>query len=298
MKIFGRGGKEEAAAAPAPPAPERSELSLTPTPSAEPSAPAQPSADLANILDTSVKDISEKIARLAASVETVHKDRASFDDKLKLMEDRMRKLSSLTEVMSSQYNPFVGDEPHQEESRPRPGSPTASAAAVNIAPQGNPSPGPTTIEVKTPRPQHAPRALPVAAPALHPIAAAATGGLSLDEDDDDEPAWSPPKRNEATDDARLTTVPHTFEASLLMMSWCDALLRAASREGLDELLHYYQTIGWINDAVREHIENYANGIASPPSPTGDWRANIDLHQRSLLFVEKLRLASGEDRRQG
>jgi archaellum component FlaD/FlaE len=66
-----------------------------------------------------------------------------------------------------------------------------------------------------------------------------------------------------------------------------------SREGLDELLHYYQTIGWINDAVREEIENYANGILVPVTPTApnDWRANVDLHQRSLLFVEKLRSAN-------
>ncbi|HVL48446.1 MAG TPA: FlaD/FlaE family flagellar protein [Candidatus Thermoplasmatota archaeon] len=294
MKIFGRGAKEETEkTAPAPP--QNAKAEAAPAPEAAPAAdPSQP--DLAVMLDASVKDISEKIARLANSVETVHKERAGFDEKLKLMEDRMRKLSGLTEMMSSQYNPFVGDEPVAESAKE---SPKATATAIASGGGGGPGPmGAMASGKRIPVARDGGAGSAVAAPALHPLAAAAAKRhLDLEDEEDQDvlaARWTPrPAATSNQAPARLTRVARTFETSLLMMSWCDTLLKAASREGLDELLHYYQTIGWINDAVREEIENYANGIAVSEAPVTDWRANVDLHQRSLLYVEKLRIASAE-----
>ncbi|HWG91592.1 MAG TPA: flagella accessory protein C, partial [Candidatus Thermoplasmatota archaeon] len=68
-------------------------------------------AEFAQALDNSVKEMSEKIQRLTSNLDNVHEERQAFEEKLSRMEERMRKLSSLTEMISNQYNPFIGDEP-------------------------------------------------------------------------------------------------------------------------------------------------------------------------------------------
>src|SRR5581483_2700077 len=115
MKLFNRGNDPKAAppAAPAGPAAAMATPATAaapaPAPAAAPApAPAAPAAppvpELTAILDANVKDMSEKIAKLASTVESQTTEKGALEAKLEQMEERMRKLSSLTEMISAQYN--------------------------------------------------------------------------------------------------------------------------------------------------------------------------------------------------
>lgn len=109
----------------------------------------------------------------------------------------------------------------------------------------------------------------------------------------DAPLDEPPAH-----DARrplLPTVAPGFESSMLLLGWADMLLKSAgSRASLLDLANYYHTIGWIGDAAREQLLAYADGLVLAPSDegAGDWRANVEVHEKSLLFVEKLKAVAG------
>ena len=77
---------------------------------------------------------------------------------------------------------------------------------------------------------------------------------------------------------------------MLLLGWSDMLLKSAgSRESLLDLVNYYHNIGWIGDPARDQLLAYADGLTPPEAaaPT-DWRADVEVHEKSLLFVEKLR----------
>ena len=88
----------------------------------------------------------------------------------------------------------------------------------------------------------------------------------------------------------LWSCPPGFESSMLLLGWADMLLKSAgSRESLLALVNYYHNIGWIGDPARDQILAYADGLSTPEaSGERDWRADIEVHEKSLLFVEKLR----------
>ena len=83
----------------------------------------------------------------------------------------------------------------------------------------------------------------------------------------------------------------SFESSMLLLGWADMLLKSAgSREAVTTLAHYYHNIGWIGDPARDQLLAYADGISAPPAQTGqqEWRASFEVHEKSLLYVEKLK----------
>jgi hypothetical protein len=312
MKLFNRGTEAPKGAAPAAPAgPAAASAAVAaPNPSPSPAAPAQAPApapaaapvvpELTAILDANVKDMSEKIAKLASTVESQTTEKGALEAKLEQMEDRMRKLSSLTEMISAQYNPFVGDAPMERETPPAPEvglapPPVAAmpmsalappaladfppALEIPIAPQPQPEPQPAFA----PQPEPALAWAPAPEPELAPTRA---------------PAQAPQPAPENPEGVALWSAPTTFEASLLMLSWADMLMKhASSREGLLSLVNYYHNVGWIGDPARDQLLAYADGIQTPPPNAlgGDWRTASEIHERSLLFVEKLRMIASRRR---
>ena len=289
MKIFNRGEKAKAEA----PAPD---AAPAPAPEAPAAPQAPPAPDLTAIIDANVKEMSEKIARLASTIESEHSERSDFEAKLEKMEDRMRKLSSLTEMISAQYNPFVGSAPSERETLPQPevglAAPAVAVPVATGAPPANPpalqislddphaSLAPALADLPSPEPEPAPMAAP-----LPPL---------------EMPALAPSHEAPPHEDgpARLWSVPSGFASSLLVLNWADMLLKSApTRDALADILGYYQNIGWIGDPARDQLLAYADGLAFQPAGAEgrDWRANADLHEKSLLYVEKLRALSGGDR---
>ncbi|MHB8606222.1 MAG: FlaD/FlaE family flagellar protein [Thermoplasmatota archaeon] len=252
--------------------------------------------DAANAaVERSLKDMGDKLARLMSAMETAQKDRAGLDDQLKRMEDRTRKLASLTEVMSNPYNPFVGDAPAREDAAPRNGAPALPAldALTHVHPAPPPPASMPAKSVAAPAAAAPPMPVPVPPspqPSEHASIVASLPPL-LDVFDDGPGIVHVPQETPRNDSARLPRIAHDVDTSLLVLSWCDAMLRAASRSGLGELLDYYENVGWLGADARATVEAFADGIAVPDAEPRDWRANVELHQRSLLFIERLRSAA-------
>lgn len=261
MKLFNR-GNQNAAVGPA--------SAVAPPAEATPPAPPEPEGpDVAQLLESSVKDISEKVARLASSVETTGSEREAFEAKLNQMEDRMRKLSSLTEMISAQYNPFIGDAPTQRDPLPAPEAALAAPALEEEEMEDLRVAMPMAPDLE-PLPLEAPMSA-FEAPAHHspPPAAAAQweSGVHVERFGDD------------------------FQSSLVLIKWADLLLQnAQSRQGVADLLEYYHNIGWLGDAARDQLHAYVEGIAydEPPQSSAEWRASAEFHEISLLFLEKLK----------
>lgn len=242
-------------------------------PAAAPSAPAAP--DVAELLESSVKDISDKVARLASSVETTGAEREAFEAKLSVMEDRMRKLSSLTEMISAQYNPFIGDAPPQREAMP---TAEAGLSSPPLAPselaefEGDAPPATAAASAFDEMEE------PPAMDALEPDFDAASPA---------PPAWSPP----APASMRLEKFGDDFQTSMVLLKWADLLLQnTQSREGVADLVEYYHNIGWLGEQARDQLLAYAEGIAfdEPAAGSGEWRATAEFHEISLLFLDKLK----------
>lgn len=248
-----------------------------PPPEPAPPAPAPPAAgpagpDAAEAVaryENALKDMSERLATLTSSLESNAGDRAVVQEKLGLMEDRMRKLAALTEMASARYNPFVGDEPGEATRfSGDDAQPATSAAAPAAFPPMPTAPFPDSSAL--------------------PTAAALPSAMSPARDDPRYFAMEPDVRR-----AHLERVGHTLENARTLLSWAENLLGASgSREGLDDLLQYYETIGWISADVRAELLAYAAGLPGAAweseRPPTDWRGGLDVHERTLLYIEKLR----------
>lgn len=299
MKIFNRGTEPaktaaQPAKAPAGAAAPAKGTATTATPPPAAAAPAAPpTPDITAIIEANVKEMSEKIAKLANTLEGGNTDRTDFESKLERMEERMRKLSSLTEMISAQYNPFVGAAPSERDPLPAPDVGLAAPPQAMTLP---PPPPPAVAELP---PLNIPLADPLAS------AAAALGEIPVDlapaeeqaEEAEEELEFEAPQPPvvlpEDARDYRLWSARPSFESSMLMLNWADLLLRhAPNRESFVQLIDYYHNIGWLGDPARDQLFAYADGIKHAPTTDGantnDWRPSSDVHEKSLLFIEKLR----------
>lgn len=326
MKLFNRGTAkpEDAApagaipaapaAAPAPAAPAAAPAAMPATSAAPPPAP-EPETDpqLAAILDANVKEMSDKIAKLTTSLESTQTEKEHFEAKIEQMEERMRKLSALTEMISAQYNPFVGDAPTERDPLPSPEvglsqPPEATAAAAaDMAPLHL---APPTEDVLPPMPEMPSFGAPPAPepafaepePMPSPFGGPSEADMLLSQGPpadafDAEPDEEPQAAELATG-AHVWSIQPGFESSLLMLGWADMLLKnVPSRDSLADLVGYYHNIGWIGDPARDTLLAYADGIQTPENQGAkpDWRANVEIHEKSLLFLEKLKTLNRRSR---
>ncbi len=281
MKLFQRSKNDDAPAEEANAAADAGESTSTDSAERKQKADAE---EFAQAIDRSVKEIGEKIVRLTSSVESVSQEKADFEEKMARMEERMRKLTSLTEVMSAKYNPFIGDEPPPEtQVLPE----AALPSPLNTHPHhARPPPPPAPLtRSRHPGPEM---------PAEFEEAVEFEGDAFDEEpfmpdlDDDRTQAPAPPATR-----AYLESVPRSFASSYMLLNWSELLIRRAGREGMGELLAYYEQLGWIGNEVKAELLSYAQGILLEDEDVEafewrEWRAEVDLHARSLLFIERLK----------
>jgi archaellum component FlaD/FlaE len=72
----------------------------------------------------------------------------------------------------------------------------------------------------------------------------------------------------------------------LCMEWLEYLMELVGRNNLQEILAYYEELGWISENVRLDLLRYAEGIDFYIEKT-DWKMSPDEHVRSIWFMEKL-----------
>lgn len=55
------------------------------------------------------------------------------------------------------------------------------------------------------------------------------------------------------------------------------------------LLDYYERIGWMDTELKHRVLRIATGVTAPDRVgAGDWRGDVDLHERSYVAIQRLR----------
>ncbi len=248
-------------------------------------------------VEEALKDLSARMAVLSSNLEGVQDSRSELEDQLGNVEERMSRLGSLAEAVSSEYNPFItenapdqpswtpeledkedlDDLPASESSSGEPEPPTLDETAHDQPPnpEGNdqheaqPSPEPAQPLQEEPSlemPRTDPERLETAL--AEPI-----------EDVQPEPAQNPFPTTQNTE----------LEENLLLLEWVGMMLDRVGRAGLMDLLDYYQNLGWLDRTTKDRATRVAVGVDAPDR-VGDaqWRGDVDLHRRSLVAIQRLK----------
>lgn len=79
-----------------------------------------------------------------------------------------------------------------------------------------------------------------------------------------------------------------FDRNVLLLEWVGFMLERVGREGLLDLLEYYESLGWLDDAIKNRALRVATGIdVDDGERSTDWRGDTDLHERTLVVLERL-----------
>lgn len=262
-------------------------------------------------VEEALKELSARMSVLSSNLEGVQDSRGELEDKLGTVEERMSRLGSLAEAVSSEYNPFISENAPDEPSwTPEPEAPEDRAQP----PASEPSSGDEDPA------DHAEETDPPEAP---------TDGAESSADGpapDDEPAETPDDAGEAPEPPDPTTMPRTdpdrlenepgaverampdptssrdgegtngaqkpgdseFEDNLLMLEWVGMMLDRVGRAGLMDLLDYYQNLGWLDTQLKDRATRIAVGVDAPDRiGDSDWRGDVELHRRSLVAIQRL-----------
>jgi len=88
-------------------------------------------------------------------------------------------------------------------------------------------------------------------------------------------------------DIKLTFLDNRPETTVILMNWIQFLLEMGGRNNLFEILEYYVEIKWISREVSSTMMNYASGIDYDiERPTG--KLLPETHTKSLMFIEQLK----------
>lgn len=239
--------------------------------------------------DAALKELAARMSVLQSNLESVQGTRGEIEDKLSKMEERMMRLGSLAEAVSSKYNPFIAENSPEEPSWGQDGpasveeeaaepGPGAEAPAQGARPEPEPEP--------TPEPSGAPDPSRPEAQDLEAMAGL-LGGQGAEE---------PEQAPDATTAAEALSqdrpqIGERLEEKFMMLEWVDLMLRRVGRANLLDLLEYYEGLGWLDQEAKRRVIRVAVGMDAPDRPEekerGEWRGDLDLHERSLITIERL-----------
>ncbi len=72
----------------------------------------------------------------------------------------------------------------------------------------------------------------------------------------------------------------------LCMEWLEFLMELVGSNNLDDILSYYEELGWISTDVRIELMRYSEGIDHYIEKS-DWKLTPDDHVKSIWFIERL-----------
>lgn len=262
-------------------------------------------------LQQALKDLAARMSVLQSNVENVKGTRDDLEDKLDKMESRMHRLGGLAEAVSSQYNPFLSEN--------APGEPTwdgdldddkllTPVAPDDASPAGSRDetpgePGGETAGASSDEPADAEASPPEEASAApdelerEPEAGtppegeaqpeAQPGELTAEELEGME-ALRTDVRDVAESTDRGRETPKDLGERLLLLEWVGMMMRRVGRAGLMDLMEYYEGLGWLDASTKNKALRVAVGIDAPDRVgEGGWRGDLDLHERSLMAIERL-----------
>lgn len=265
--------------------------------------PKKPSIDV----EDSLKELSARMAMLSSNLDGVKESKGTLEDKLGSMEQRIARLGSLAEAVSSQYNPFIQENAPSEPSWHGKQDPSEAPEAPQGPPpveeaSGKPGAngeGHPDEEQATAKQDAAAETDPTPEPEPEPLPQAAEfpGPETLQDGEAKTEAKTEAETEaEALDPVEQALAPFApskqendaFEDNLLMLEWVGLMLRRVGRAGLLDLLDYYQGLGWLDAALKDRATRIAVGVEAPDRVgDGHWRGDLELHRRSLVALQRL-----------
>jgi flagellar protein FlaE len=87
-------------------------------------------------------------------------------------------------------------------------------------------------------------------------------------------------------------MPEGFAADLIVIEWLEFLVSESGYREASRAIDYYETIGWIDDAVADDLADYLRGF-DDIADTDD-SLTIDHHTESLRYISQLDEDSGAE----
>ena len=224
-----------------------------------------------------VEDLRIKFGSIEEQIEGVEDTKTMVEDtseKLEKVGERVQKLMSLYEVITLKYNPFIEAEEIEKPKTVAEGISVEEGAKIDEAIRslgledeeeiGIPTEIPTIREEieETPLEYEEPaRELPIY-----------VGGEGV----------------------LLPRIKNTYKSQAMTLKWAEYLMdKIGSRNGLIDILDYYEDVRWIGEPVKHYLLTLARSfptmaIEAPEIDEGIKRLNVDDNLRSLLFIEQIR----------
>lgn len=253
-----------------------------------------------------MKEVTSQVARLATGAEKEEKRRETLEKRLADIEERIRSLLTLTEMISLDKNPFAST-PTQAATKSAPSEPENTRAAPEPAPEPVPEPSPPEPEPAQTAPVD-PFAVPSqdnseeegepTPPQLPPngVEVIPVGPETQPTESKDPAPPTPEKRNtkayhpndaakEAQPPAPLPETSPAPPASasdpvadpvsqrLFVIAWADLLAPAANQVDLESFTQFYVESGWVDPQSARLVKPLARSMA-PQNPP----ASIDLRR--------------------
>lgn len=234
--------------------------------------------------DAALKELAARMSVLQSNLESVQGTRGEIEDKLTKMEERMMRLGSLAEAVSSKYNPFIAENSPDEPSWTEDGAPPEE-------PEPEQALAPPSAEAPSPEPE--PEAPADAEPTGPQAQDLEDLGSMLGEPEPEASTQAPDASTAADAFSRgRPQIGERLEEKFMMLEWVDLMLRRVGRANLLDLLEYYEGLGWLDQGTKSHVIRVAVGMDAPgqsqeTKQRGDWRGDLDLHERSLITIERL-----------
>lgn len=245
-------------------------------------APARASGSDLNV-ETALKELAARMTMLTSSMDGVKESKAEMEDKLSSVEERMMRLGALAEAVSSKYNPFISENSPAEPSwNPEGGPASAAEPSAPAAPLPPPPPEPEATNAPVARDP------PEPATAAAPVAPASRSALEVTESARRLPGPGPLERAALPGPSPPSEDGDPLERNFLLLEWVGLLLARVGRAGLLDLLEYYEGLGWLHRDLKDRALKVAVGVDAPDRVgESGWRGDLDLHERSLVAIERL-----------
>ncbi len=237
-------------------------------------------------LEDTLKELAARMSNLQSNVETVKDARGDLEAKLENMESRIHRLGGLAEAVSSEYNPFLTEneagDPNWDPNEEDPIDPAeASLASDPLTEDPNigfdepapapPKPSPDAIEEETPS----------------PTPEADHRDLFLKEMDEEAFQTLAETLSENGPEP-APQASNNLRDRFLLLEWVGLMIERVGRAGLLDLMDYYEGLGWVDRSIKDRVLSVAVGLeAQEPTDADGWRADLNLHERSLLAIQHL-----------
>ncbi len=223
-----------------------------------------------------LEEIEDKMGRIDSALTTDRNENAKVRDRLNQMEQDIRKLLSVYEVVSTKFNPFIDvSEKSPPPVQPQPTvmpepAPFAPIELDEDVPEFRPyqegEAEPPTFVGKGPRASRdaAPWEPGTSTTAIEAVIAGPKREPppTLDKTSKDEKYERQVRasaRSKHNKKPLLAYIPHDYLTLVLVMRWIEFLFERVTRDRMSLVLDYYVDVGWISEDVKSEIMSYARG---------------------------------------